>query len=89
MGKHQMESEVSSNNTSTWYVFGHHIPKQEVVFFTQVIILYLVIITSVINLSLHNGDPTLWSTLLGSCLGYVLPNPTIKRKTIVQPPATV
>ena len=81
------QSNTSSTTPTTWYIFGQSLPKQEVVFFTQIIILYIVIITAVINLSLHNGDPTLWSTLLGSCLGYTLPNPTIKRKSIIQSPS--
>ncbi len=72
-------------NTSvqSWIVFGKHIPKREVVFFSQIVILYIVIITAVVNLSIQNGDPTLWSTLLGSCLGYVLPNPSLKSQKVV------
>lgn len=78
-------------NTSvqSWIIFGKHIPKHEIVFFSQIIILYIVIITAVVNLSIQNGDPTLWSTLLGSSLGYILPQPNIKLNKITSTPATL
>jgi len=79
-------------NTSvqSWIIFGKHIPKPEVVFFSQVVIIYIVIITAVVNLSIQNGDPTLWSTLLASCLGYLLPNPSVKTgRFTTAPPTTV
>lgn len=58
-------------------------PKPEVCFFSQIIVLYIVIIACIINLSLGNGNAQLWTALLGSSLGYLLPNPSSKRKTLV------
>ena len=81
-----MDEEGSVN--SQWFWFGRHIPKLEIVFFSQIFVLYIVIISAVINLSIKNGDPTLWSTLLGSCLGYCLPAPSIKSHKLVKPPNT-
>ena len=78
---HQAMEENGSIHS--WIIFGKHVPKLEVVFFSQIIILYLVIVSAVINLSIQNGDPTLWSTLLGSSIGYVLPNPNLKRHKFV------
>ena len=62
-------------------IFGKSIPKTEIQYISQVIIIYIVIITCIINLSLGNGDSNLWTALLSSCLGYMLPNPSMKHKT--------
>jgi hypothetical protein len=71
-------SETHSNNQ--WHFFGRGVPKSEIVFFCQVIILYTVILTSICNLTRGNGDSNLWTALLSSSLGYLLPHPTIKKK---------
>ena len=60
-----------------WKFFGHKIPKPEIIFFSQVILIYIVVITSLINIAIDNGDSTLWISLLCSCLGYILPNPSL------------
>ncbi len=78
-----MEStpEGSSSSERSWDMFGQRIPKTEVQYLTQVIIIYIVIITCIINLSISNGDSNLWTALLSSCLGYMLPNPSLKKKS--------
>lgn len=73
-----MESEVN-----TWKVFGKKMPKSEIVFFSQIIILYIVIITCIVNLSVGNGESNLWTALLSSSIGYILPNPSVKRKVVL------
>ena len=63
-----------------WHIFGTECPKEEIVFLCQVIILYTVIVVSIYNLTVAHDDPTLWTALLSSCsLGYLLPNPSLKR----------
>ena len=62
-----------------WHIFGTECPKEEIVFLCQVIILYTVIIVSIYNLTVAHDDPTLWTALLSSSLGYLLPNPSLKR----------
>lgn len=65
---------------SKWPLFGTLVPKNEVIFICQVVILYIVIITCIINLSLKNGDSNMWVALLSSSLGIMLPQPTISQK---------
>ena len=60
-----------------WTLFGNKVPKPEIIFFAQVIIIYIVVITSLINISIGNGDTTIWLSLMCSCLGYMLPNPSL------------
>lgn len=49
-----------------------------VVFISQIALLFIVVITSLVNLSLEHGNTNLWTMVLTSCLGYMLPNPRLK-----------
>ena len=64
------------NDNSSWKLFGKNIPKSEIVFFSQVIIIYTIILVSIINLSLLSGDKSLWLSLIGICVGSILPSPS-------------
>jgi len=72
--------EQASDTTGKWNLFHWKFPKSEVVFFTQVILIYVVVITSIVNLTIGNSDSKLWTALLTGHIGYLLPNPTLKRK---------
>ncbi len=72
------DSDNVSENHSHWKFFGKRVPKAEIVFGSQVIMLYIVIIVCLVNLTLGNGDSNLWTALLSSSLGYMLPAPTLK-----------
>lgn len=76
------ESGGASTSDKTLVIGKKKFPKREVVFFCQVIIIYIVIILSLVNLTLNksNSDSKLWIALLSSCLGYLLPNPSIKQQ---------
>lgn len=63
-----------------WKVCGYGMNRSQVVYFSQIIIIYIMIITCILNLSFKNGDSNLWIVLIGSCLGYILPSPKIKQK---------
>ena len=63
-----------------WHFFGTECPKEEIVFMCQVIVLYTVIVDSIFNLTIGHGDSTLWTGLLSSSLGYLLPNLSLKRE---------
>ena len=76
--------EVSTHHPQNrWSSYGWHPLKSPVVFFAQIIILYIVIIVSIINLSLQDCGSSscacdLWTTLLSSSIAYLLPNPSLK-----------
>src|ERR1700721_4097761 len=57
-------------------------PKEEVIYFTQVTAIYIIIITCLINLSLKNGVDTVWASLLSGSIGYLLPAPNIRKKNV-------
>ncbi len=70
-----MDSGIQDSDR--WFIWGKEVPKQEIVYLSQVTILYLVIITCIVNLSIDNTTQ-LWSSLLATALGILLPNPSIK-----------
>ena len=63
-----------------WHLFGTECLKEEIVLFCHVIILYTVIVVSFCNITVGHGDSTLWNALQISSLGYMLPNPSLKRE---------
>ena len=47
-----------------WHIFGTECPKEEIVFFCRVIILYTVNVVSIYNLIVGHGDSTIWTEQL-------------------------
>lgn len=66
--------------SDSWKLCGYGINQSQVVYFSQIIILYIIILTCIVNLSLKNGDSNLWTALLSSSIGLILPSPKIKNK---------
>ena len=64
-------------SSKVWQFFGRRVPRSEIVFLCQMILIYVVVGVSLYNLTRADGPDNLWVALLGSCLGYVLPNPSI------------
>ena len=54
--------------------------KSLVKYSCQMIILAIVIIAFLVNLPLNRDEKGIWLPLLCSSLGYILPNPSIKKK---------
>ena len=71
--------EVSSvANSESWTIFGRKTQRSKLEWVAQVLVLYILIITCLVNITLNNGNRELWSTLLGSSIGYLLPSPRMK-----------
>lgn len=73
------DSKMEVSRRDSWKVCGYGMNKSQVVYFSQIIIIYIIIITCILNLSLNNGDSNLWTALLSCCIGYILPSPKIKK----------
>ena len=66
-----------SNSLRNWKLCGNTtLPKREIVFFVQVILVYIVAITALVNITL-GATQELWVVLLTSSLGYMLPAPSL------------
>ena len=65
----------------SWHFCNNiHLPRSEVVFFVQMIIVALIISVSCCKLFYNHVDceeRTIWVSLLSSTVGYILPNPRI------------
>ena len=57
---------------------GTRVPRDEVVFLCQMLVIFTVVATSVHNLSTTTEQSELWIALLSSSLGYILPNPRLR-----------
>lgn len=58
-------------------LFGKKLPPPEVTYFSQIILIFFLIVTSVVNLSLHTAPRELWITLLASSVAVLLPAPIL------------
>ena len=59
---------------------GSKFPKEVIIYFCQVLMVYIVVITSIINLCISDTNTCLWSSLVSASVGYLLPSPSISRK---------
>jgi hypothetical protein len=70
-----------SSGSRQWNMMGRSCPRSEVKYGVQVVILFIVILTCLINLSIGKSDlNALWISLLSSCIGYLLPSPCISKR---------
>ena len=77
-------SSLTPAISGQWTLFGRKTQQSKVVFFSQVIFLYIIILTCLVNITIGSKDFNLWSTLLASSIGYLLPSPTLKDRKDVQ-----
>ena len=50
------------------------------VFLVQVTIAYVVILTSLVNITFTSENTCLWATLASGTIGYLLPSPSVKHE---------
>lgn len=80
----QVKSDTSSIQSSEG---KEKFVKNRLTFFAQIIVVYAIIATSLVHISLQSPDKELWLILLSSSIGYILPSPGLKfRKTQSQSP---
>ena len=51
--------------------------KSKVCFYTQTLVIVIIVTACIINMSLGNGDQTAWTGLLSTSLGILLPQPGV------------
>ena len=75
--KHQVLRRADSR---IWSLCGNNVMRTQIVFISQVIIIYIIIISCLVNLSIGNRNESLFICLLSSSIGYLLPNPSYSDK---------
>ncbi len=68
----------TSSSSSRWKFFGQNVPKSEVVYISQMFIIFVVIVSCIINLSLKNGNSEMWVSFFGYAFGAMLPPPKLQ-----------
>ena len=76
---------TSINNTKNYNCCGNRVPKNQFTYISQIIVIYAIIATSIVHLSIQSQDRELWLILLSSSLGYILPLPGLKFTKQKQP----
>ena len=70
---------IENTEERTWCFSGSRVPRGEIVYICQVLMILSIVFASIYNLTKEFGDQQLWVALLSSCMGYLLPNPSIKQ----------
>jgi TctA family transporter len=73
-----------STNYNTWRTCCGRVQKEQVVFFSQVIISYIVIITCLANITFSSQNTNLWATLASGTIGYLLPSPSLRNEPVLR-----
>jgi hypothetical protein len=60
----------SSSNSDKWRFAGSTFPKSELVYLSQVLLIYIVVCTCLYSLVSAKGDSNLWSALLSGEYDY-------------------
>ena len=76
--KISLPASLHSQPNQQWTVCGERMPKNQVVYFTQIFFLFSVMAASIVQLAVGNENKELWVVLLCTCTGYILPNPKLK-----------
>jgi hypothetical protein len=74
-------NESTHSKQSILSVFDNQRSKPPILFAVQTVLIFTVVIAAIINLSINSHDDPnskLWIMLLSGCVGYFLPNPSIK-----------
>lgn len=84
-------SHPSTDSNDKWVVWGRSLPKGEIVFLTQMSVIFIIVISAIVNISLGNSTET-FLMLLSTSLGAVLPNPKMKtgdKKVVTVQPSSL
>ena len=63
-----------------WKFCGDKFPIEEIIYFCQVLMVYIVVITSIVNLCISDTNTCMWSSLLSGSVDYLHPSPSISKK---------
>ena len=54
-----------------WKFCKSKFPKEEIIYFCQVLMVYIVVITNIVNLCISDTNTCLWSSLVSGSVGYL------------------
>jgi len=71
---------VNDNAEENWQMCCSVLHKAEVVFFVQIIFLFTIMIFSMVQIISKVDNQEIYFSLLSSCIGIIIPSPTISAK---------
>ena len=71
---------VNENAEENWQMCCSVLHKAEVVFFVQIIFLFTIMIFSMVQIINKVDNQEIYFSLLSSCIGIIIPSPTISAK---------
>jgi hypothetical protein len=74
----EADAQVSSTTSEHWTCCKtDDIPRDQIIYFAQIVLIYVVVITSLAALVYGAPNESVWLSLLSACIGYILPAPTL------------
>jgi hypothetical protein len=71
---------VNDDPEQNWKMCCSVLHKAEVVFFVQIVFLFTIMIFSMVQIINKVGNQEIYFSLLSSCIGIIIPSPTISAK---------
>ena len=53
--------------------------QKQIIYYCQVVAIYIIFVACVVNLSLGGGQDTVWASMLSASIGYLLPAPKFEK----------
>lgn len=73
-----LDTPESPVRSEIWKICGERLPESQITYTVQVTILFIIICVSLAKLCWGAEDKSIWTTLLCTSIGYILPSPKIK-----------
>ena len=80
IGLNDLVFNEENQERSSWKICNSRLPRSEVMYFTQIVIILFLIGVSLINFVFFHLDceeSTFWFSLLSCTVGFALPNPKL------------
>lgn len=68
-----------------WTLCCTKAPKDQIIYCCQLAVALIIIVVGLINITFTENDACLWSSLVSASVGYLVPNPKIKRDESLLP----
>lgn len=76
-GVDTIDRETDTIDYEVWEGIPEDDMKSKICFYTQTLVILIIVTACIINMSLSNGDQTAWTGLLSTSLGILLPQPGV------------
>ena len=72
-----VKDQIQLDEQKSWIFFGHRVPRSQIVFCIQTVLVFFLAIVSVVSLMRSTAceETTVWVAILSSSVGYMLPSP--------------